>query len=281
MPLTSCACTQRQLESEPFQHWLPALGEPPRLHRKLWEWCYIAEALRERGMLGPGRRGLGFAVGTEPLVAAFANLGCTILASDLHADDAVQGNWIATDQHADGVQALNRRGLCPPEEFARRVSFRAVDMRNLPQDLGTFDFVWSSCSIEHLGSISAGIRFIHEMTRCLRPGGVAVHTTEFNVESDDATLDSGQDVIFRRRDLLAMKAILEAGGHTVSPLDFHTGDGPADAVVDEPPYEGLPHLKLRLGGFVSTSFGLICTAGPLPKWPRRRRVRKMLELLGC
>ena len=40
------------------------------LHRKMWEWLFIAEALRERGMLAAGRRGVGFGVGQEPLVSA-------------------------------------------------------------------------------------------------------------------------------------------------------------------------------------------------------------------
>lgn len=51
------------------------MGEQERLNRKIWEWCYVAEALSERGMLLPGRRGLGFAVGQEPLVALFASAG--------------------------------------------------------------------------------------------------------------------------------------------------------------------------------------------------------------
>ena len=54
-----------------------------RLHRKIWEFCFIAQALDERGMLARGRRGLGFAVGTEPLPAMFASRGCAIVATDL------------------------------------------------------------------------------------------------------------------------------------------------------------------------------------------------------
>src|SRR5262245_56361724 len=101
--LQSCACTQRQLESPRFQHWTAALTDKPRwLHRKHWEWAYIAAVLEQRGKLGPGRHGLGFAVGEEPLTAAFASLGCTVLATDLDAAGAAEGNWIRTNQHAAG-----------------------------------------------------------------------------------------------------------------------------------------------------------------------------------
>ena len=51
-------------------------------------------------------------------------------------------------------------------------------MRDLPDDLGSFDFIWSSCSFEHLGSLGEGERFVLEALRFLKPGGVAVHTTE-------------------------------------------------------------------------------------------------------
>jgi len=71
--LTSQACTQAQLESPVFRHRAAALKERPGwLHRKLWEWCFIAQALFERGMLERGLRGLGSAVGSEPLSALFA-----------------------------------------------------------------------------------------------------------------------------------------------------------------------------------------------------------------
>jgi hypothetical protein len=39
------------------------------MHRKLWEWCAIAQVLEERGMLTADRKGIGFAVGQEPLAS--------------------------------------------------------------------------------------------------------------------------------------------------------------------------------------------------------------------
>ena len=47
--------------------------KPLVMHRKMWEARpRPPAALDERGMLESGRRGLGFGVGLEPLVALFA-----------------------------------------------------------------------------------------------------------------------------------------------------------------------------------------------------------------
>jgi hypothetical protein len=152
---------------------------------------------------------------------------------------------------------LNSRSICPNDAFVERVAFREVDMRVIPEDLRGFDFLWSSCALEHLGGLPCGIDFVMNAMDCLKPGGVAVHTTEFNCESDDATVETGHSVIYRKRDLLALAGRLAAMGHTIEPFDFDLGDTEADHYVDEPPYAGRTHLKLRLGGFTSTSFGLI------------------------
>ncbi len=260
--LVSQACTYGQIRSANFLHWARQIRDRPgKPHRKLWEWCYIIQALHERGMLGPGRRGLGFAVGQEPLTSLFASKGCSVLATDLEQDAASSEGWVGTNEHAAGLQHLNGRGLCGPGDMAQRVGFRVVDMRAIPEDLGRFDFLWSSCAIEHLGSLRHGMDFVAAAMRHLVPGGVAVHTTELNCDSDERTIERGHDVIFRKKDLLQLARELEADGHRVEPFDFFLGDTEEDARVDEPPYNGPSHIKLRIGGFASTSFGLIITAG--------------------
>jgi|WetSurMetagenome_2_1015567.scaffolds.fasta_scaffold22720_2 hypothetical protein len=257
--LRSGMCTQAQLESREFQAWGTRLGERPRhLHRKVWEFCFISQALHERGMLAPGRRGLGFAVGREPLPALFASLGCEIVATDLATEEAQAGGWVERGMHADSLEALNGRGLCEPALFRERASFRWLDMRALPPvtELGRFDFIWSACALEHLGSLQYGENFIFQALRYLRPGGVAVHTTEYNVSSNTSTITEGQSNIFRRRDLERIAADLGWLGYRVD-LDFVDGDRPGDGMVDPPPYTGAVHLKLLLEGYVATSFGMI------------------------
>ncbi len=277
--LPSCLCTQARLESPEFRGWRDRLGHPAKLHRKYWEHAYICQALDERGRLGPGRRGLGFGVGREPLAAFFAARGCRVVATDLEPEAADRAGWIEGKQHAADLDALNERGLCPPRAFARRVAYRHVDMNAIPDDLRGFDFCWSSCSFEHVGSLELGLAFLENMLDCLRPGGVAVHTTEYNVGSDDATLVDGPTVIFRRRDIEGVADRLRGLGCAID-LDLDPGDGPADHHVDAPPYSHDPHLKLRLDGFVSTSIGLIVRKPPRPGMVVRLAARLGLRRAG-
>jgi hypothetical protein len=255
----SRACTQKELDSSEFQRWAALLREPHMFHhRKLWEWCFIARTLEQHGLLQPGRRGIGFAVGREPLVAAFASRGAEIVASDLDVERAADRGWVASGEHAASLTVLNERGLCDHRQFERLVRFRPIDMLNLPMDelRSRFDFSWSSCAFEHLGSLDAGIDFVLRSLDCLRPGGLAIHTTEFNVGSNDETIDSGGTVIYRRRDIERLGQALQERGAIVR-LRFEMGTAPADYAVDVPPYTHEPHLKLRLMGFTTTSFGVV------------------------
>ena len=255
--LRSCQCTQAQLSSSNFQGWAASMHEPAmHMHRKVWEYSFIAQALFERGMLCSPMRGLGFAVGQEPLSALFANLGCEILATDLAPDNARTKAWSKSSQHADTLHNLNLRGICSPELFEQRVQFRFVDMRHLPDDLGVFDFLWSCCSLEHLGNLKLGENFIYESQKYLRPGGVAVHTTEYNLSSNFFTPSRGYNVIYRKRDFERIAKKLRQQGCVVE-LDFRRGNQPLDQHVDKPPYSGTDHLTLLSQGYVATSFGLI------------------------
>jgi 2-polyprenyl-3-methyl-5-hydroxy-6-metoxy-1,4-benzoquinol methylase len=227
-------------------------------HRKIWEHIYIVQALYERNYLSSNKRGLGFAVGLEPLSALFAKFGCQIVATDLNVNDAL--GWLQTNQHSNNnLLALNRNGICPSELFTERVSFRNVDMNAIPDDLTDFDFCWSSCAFEHLGSIEKGLTFVLNAMKTLKPGGIAIHTTEYNLQSDEQTIDNSPAfVIFRKQDILKLVQELTTRGHSVLPLDFSAGDGVVDKFVDLPPYfRKKMHLKLWLEGYVSTSIGLI------------------------
>lgn len=254
---TSCLCTQQRCASPEFFAWSEELRERARHHRKLWEFVFIAQSLHERGMLSAGRKGLGFGVGSEPLSSAFAARGCTVVGTDQPPTRAAQSGWAEGAQLATSLASLNGRGICPQEVFAERVTYRPVDMNHVPSDLTDFDFCWSACALEHLGDLAAGMAFVERSLDCLRPGGVAVHTTEFNVSSNDETLERGATVIYRRRDIEALIRTLEAAGHEVSPVDWNPGEGTLDEYVDAPPYDSDAHVKLSIWGHTTTSLGLI------------------------
>lgn len=251
----SQACTYEQLVSPEYQSWCRRLGLPPLVHRKLWEWCYALEVLEEARMMQAGRRGLGFGVGTEPITAVLAQAGCEVVATDLPGNADAADGWRATDQHAGSLDDVASTQLCDPEVFAQRVSFRAVDMNAIPDDLREFDFTWSSCAMEHLGSLEAGLTFFERQLDCLRPGGVGVHTTEFNVASDDETIDHGHTVLYRRRDLEALVYRMRAAGHRMR-ITFATGTAPEDLHVDMEPFSNT-HVRTSTDGLAHTSFGLV------------------------
>jgi SAM-dependent methyltransferase len=229
--------------------------------------------LWEAGMLAPGRRGLGFAVGTEPLPALLAAEGAEVLATDLPAGDAKARVWRDTDQHAAGAEGLYRHGLLPRAEFDARVRFRAVDTNALPEDLlgGGYDFLWSVCSIEHLGSIAATIDFVLRAMRCLRPGGIAVHTTEYNLDPAGTTVERGTTVLLQDRHVEELGRRAAAAGHALLPRQAGPPPSPLDLYVDLPPYPSMeeraggtvepPHLRLALYGYQVTSLGLVLRAG--------------------
>lgn len=258
---TSTFCRQADFGRPSFRYLMDQLGHPPVLHRKVWEFYFIAQALYERGCLAPGMRGIGFAVGREPLTALFAKHGCSILATDLAYEEALVKGWVGSEEHAAGLTDINSGDICPADVFAESVSYRVLDMNHIPEDLTGFDFCWSACAFEHLGSLAKGIAFVKRSMDTLRPGGIAVHTTEFNLSSNDETMESEVTSLFRRKDIEELATDLREAGHEVTPLDWSPADGVADRFVDLPPYGGEPHLRLRIEGYDSTSFGLIIRRG--------------------
>ncbi len=256
--MKSQLCTQEKLASGLYQDWAKVFGTPNHMHRKIWEWVFISEALHSSGMLKSGKLGLGFAVGSEPLTSVFASRGAKIIATDLDTDRAAEKGWLIHNEHAETKANLNERKLCAEEEFNRLVSFQFADMNNIPAEFeGRFDFNWSSCAFEHLGSIQHGIDFVCNSMKVLKPGGVSVHTTEFNVCSNEDTIETGDTVIFRRRDIQAIIDRLSAEGYDVEEMDWSFGTSPLDYYVDLPPYKQNTHLKLMLSGYITTSIGLI------------------------
>ncbi len=253
----SVVCRQDSFETPYFLYWTAELGLSLHYHRKLWEFVFICQVLHERGLLKPGVSGLGFGVGEEPLAAYFAGMGCRITGTDLAPAAAEGAGWVDTAQHARGKEALRRPDLCPTALFDANVDFRFCDMNAVPDDLTGYDFCWSACALEHLGSIEKGLAYIERSLDCLKPGGLAVHTTEFNVNSDNETLEQGSTVLFRRRDLIELSRRLTDKGHTVAPLDLDPGDRPMDVYLDTPPYRQEPHVKIALAGYATTSVGLI------------------------
>ena len=233
-----------------------ALDDRTASHRKNWEWAAITQALEDADMLRPDRKGLGFAVGTELLPSVFAARGVHILATDR----AEPGHWAETGQHGTGLDPLFQPSLLSERDFRSRVRFEPVDMNKIDHlPSSAFDFLWSSCAIEHVGSLELAMDFVKNSMRLLKRGGIAVHTTEFNCSSNTDTVEVGDNVVFRRRDIerLAGDLLLMRCG-MIEP-DFECGVHPFDLDYDEPPFftGKRMHVKLLIDGFVATSFLMV------------------------
>lgn len=237
-----------------FGDMLARLGHPFQMHRKLWEYAYIDFQLRKLKKISPGTRGLCFGVGQEKLPAIFAASGCKIMATD--APPEIGEHWAGSKEYGRDVMDLNYDGVISPDEFKKLVQYQNVDMNNIGEELAEYDFCWSACCLEHLGSLKLGLDFIKNSISTLRVGGVACHTTELNLSSNTETVETGGTVLYRLADLQTFEAEIQAMGHEMQPLRIAAPASPVDHHIDVPPYQHNPHLKLLLEGYVSTSVGI-------------------------
>jgi hypothetical protein len=252
----SQVCTDEQFREPEYERLCAIHKTQPNFHRKQWEFLYIHSVLEKLGMLAPGRRLLGFGTGTEPLPSIFASFGADVLATDAPmGTDEAQG-WSTTAQHSSNVEDLFKPHLVSREAFDAHVSFAAADMNDIPDSLQGFDACWSACAFEHLGSIEHGLRFYENSLKTLKPGGIAVHTTEFNISSNEETMETPGLSLFRRQDFERMLGRLLDAGHEVMPFNTHPGNGPGDLHIDAPPWSG-PHIRVEAGRYVITSIGLV------------------------
>ncbi len=260
--LVSRLCSVDDFGGNNFRRILKELGYAgePIMHRKRWEWVYTIEVLEAYGMLQSGKSGIGFAVGTEPLPSYFASHGVKVLASDLAIGEENAESWRESNQNAGGnIQLLYKPELCAETVFLQNVKYRNINMNHIPPDIGRYDFCWSSCAIEHVGSLALSKRFLKNMLGCLKPGGIAVHTTEFNLSSNESTIESGDSVIFRKRDIEEMQGWFAGQGHMME-VSFKRSGKEGNNYIDIPPStgEGRPyHISLAANGYAETSFAFV------------------------
>lgn len=261
------ASTQADIESDWAAYWCNQLGVQPLYHRKLWELSYVLHNIWSFGKIAPGCRGLGFGCGEEAIPSYLAAHGVDVVATDLPPHHASASGWRNTAQYTDSLEKIWRPHLVEREAFDRHVSLEFVDMNAIPSNLREFDFCWSICAFEHVGSIEKGLSFVQNSMETIKPGGISVHTTEFNFE-DGPTIDNWGTVLFQQKHFEDLARRLQAAGHRAEPISFELGDGVLDRFIDIPPFGDLPtnmskigdfpaHLKLSVDGLPSTCFGVV------------------------
>lgn len=246
--------TASQFYEPRFRYWHDVIGFKVGFDRKRWEYTFILNALDTYCGLNERRRGVSFGCGKELTTSVIAARGCEVVSTD-YIDDADAAKWAGYS-----ADDLYYPEYVSREEFARRVSFRNVDMNNIPPDLRGFDFCWSTGSLEHIGGYDKGLAFVENAMACLKPGGIAVHTTEFTLTSETVGEDTPGLSFYCRKDIEALAARLIASGHKIV-LNFTRGTTIADTHVDTPPYHADMTLAAHFGSHIITSIGLIIQKG--------------------
>jgi hypothetical protein len=259
--LVSQVVSSAHFADETFVRWRRRLdvADVPRLHRKIWEYCYILAAAEQNGVLVAGNRAVGFGVGREPIPAVLAREGLQVVATDLDPAAERTADWATTGQHMSGTSALAHPSILDVGELERLVETRFVDMNAIPSDLGGAHLVWSCGSLEHLGSPEAGLDFVLRTLSLLEPGGVAVHTTELELVPQPAARDHGHLAVYRPEDLDGLVARIREGGFEIESNWTVSLDTPTDRLISTPPHprDEPVHLKLVVGDSVLTSVGVI------------------------
>lgn len=261
--MSSSTCCFSDFIHPRFMEICGLMKHPFMWQRKLWEWVFVIDNIIASGLAKPGSTGLVFGVGAERLPAVFASMGAQIVATDAPIEIGERNGWQGTGQHTVALSNIRYPEIGDGKVFDSNVTYQTCDMNDILPELTGFDFNWSSCCFEHLGSLEAGMEFvINAVEKTLRIGGLAVHTTEYNLSSNEDTIEEGPTVIYRRRDIEELVQRLRARGHIVNPFIVSPDSHYWDFHVDVPPYNADNfHLRLLLGAYVATSAGIVVRRG--------------------
>ncbi len=227
---------------------LAALRQPRSMqHRKYWEYATIANLLEERGLLDGTKTGLGLGTGQEVLCFHLARHAQRVIATDLFSDTT---EWDCA--RLEPKDAYEKSPFPYPRE---RLEFRNMDMRKIDLPDESVDFVWSTSSVEHVNTVEDYLQVFQGIARVLKPGGMAVIVTEFNLRPHAEYL---KNLILV--DVPLLHRVQETSGLRIEgPLDFSLPDHPnlipfsLDHLEQIPFWGHLPNLWAHSKGSLFTS----------------------------
>jgi SAM-dependent methyltransferase len=263
-------CERRDWEHPAWREAFEDLGyvyDPGRLHRKEWEFAQGVYGLRKLECLSPNAVALGLGAGTEPIIFFLAGRLRRVVATDLYAGDF-------SAHEADPRMLRDPEAYAPFSYHRDRLEVRRMDATAIDYLPESFDLVFSFSAFEHFGTRRAQRACLAAIHRVLRPGGVAVLTTEVILNSWGRHGD-----YFRRAELL--DDLFPGAGLRLAGGDFRFATSRATlAGLIQLPHEiaRRPHLVLRRWRTYFTSAAFFLEKPVSPRTPVTRRATRGPEV---
>jgi SAM-dependent methyltransferase len=219
------------------------------IHRKDWEWCLGIIALRRFDKLNRNSIAIGIGSGTEPIPFYLANKIQHVYATDLYEKD---NKW---KRAAPSDFPENSKPYAPFPYREDSLTVLRMDGTKLEFPSESFDIAFSFSSIEHFGgkNHAGALRCLREIERVLKPGGLAVITTEYIINHKEHPEFFNRRTIYS--DLIGKLERLKL----VEPLDLRMTTKTLDTVMGlyDTVENDHPHILLRVKEILLTSIMLV------------------------
>jgi len=204
---------------------LQKLSSEGFIHRKDWEWALGIIAMRRFGKLNEKSTAIGVGSGTEPVPFYLANKVKHVYATDLYG----QNDGWKRAAPSDFPENPKKYAPFPYKEDALTVL--RMDGTKLEFPSESFDIAFSFSSIEHFGggdrkNHSGALRSLKEIERVLKPGGLAVITTEYIIN------DKEHPEFFNKRTIYSDLIDKLERLKLVEPIDLRITSKTLDIVID-------------------------------------------------
>lgn len=238
--------------------------EAPVLHRKQWEFGMIFLTLKKAQMLEDNKRGLSMGSGKEVLLYAVARQVKHLNVTDLYSTESL---WECA-KTTDPDEFIRKNKPFPVEED--KISAQRMDMRHLAFADCAFDFAYSSCAFEHIGTDDDFLQHLNEVYRVLKDGGVYVLTTEFTCEKETVPIPNNYIFSAEHLDRVIGASKFVPESRFDARLSEQSANFPMPGRVDDLSYRGdvdfgrtlasacvIPHVQLLSGKHHVTSCLLV------------------------
>ncbi|MCP2605286.1 class I SAM-dependent methyltransferase, partial [Candidatus Aminicenantes bacterium AH-873-B07] len=169
-------------------------------HRKIWEYIQIIFCLKQLNFLTPQSVCLAVGAGRGPLLYYL-----TYKVKKIYGIDLYEGTFFGGEDESDIPTSTEK--YAPFPYIKNKLLLIRMNALYLEFPDNFFDFIFSASSIEHFGNKKEILKSLKEMHRVLKPGGVAVITTELKLNFLGTSLPNVK--LFTLKEFLTM--IKQAG----------------------------------------------------------------------